>query len=112
MSGGRFIATGGNGGGARQKKKLKMNSIKYNGGRARCPKCKGMLTYDARMRQRLPVGFGFAPGSARFQVDFVEQVGFRGECMDCGGQVFAVKSVRHGKRFPSSVNRKLGAACR
>jgi len=89
--------------------KMKMKMIKYSDS-AKCPKCGGMLAYDATMRQRLPMGFGFAPGSGRFQVDSILMTGFRGECMECEQQVFAVKSQRQVRTFPKSINAKLQKA--
>jgi ribosomal protein S27AE len=86
-----------------------MRTIKYSDS-ATCPKCGGVLFYDAKMKQRLPVGFGFAPGSARFQVDYAESTGWRGECMDCGEKVFAVVSSKHRTKYPRAINRKLQAA--
>lgn len=84
-----------------------MIQVKYNNDKARCPKCKGMLAYDASMTQKLPTGFGFAPGGNKFQVDTIVQKGWRGQCMECETVVFAVKSQRHVTTFPKSINKKL-----
>lgn len=84
-----------------------MLTVLYDRGKAVCPKCKGMLSYDARMKERLPLGFGFTPASHKFQVDCLVRSGFRGECMECGTVVFAVKSQRHSTSFPKSINQKL-----
>jgi len=85
-------------------------TVKYANDTARCPKCRGMLAYDGTFRDRLPLGFGFAPGSSRFRVDCVERKGFTGECMECGTKVLAVKSRRHVTRTPRGINNKLAAA--
>ena len=87
-----------------------LKTVRYNADTAKCPKCGGMLAYDARLTQKLPLGFGFAPGSGRFQVDVLIRKGWRGECMDCGEKVFAVQSERQATRFPSGINRKLKLA--
>jgi len=84
-----------------------MKTVDYNKGNAVCPKCKGMLSYDATMTDKLPLGFGFVPNSHKFQVDCIIRKGFRGECMECQTVVFAVKSQRHSTSFPKSINRKL-----
>lgn len=83
-----------------------MTSIDYQHGKAACPKCGGMLAYDASVKDRLPLGFGFG-ATGQFQVDYVERQGWRGECMECGGKVFAVASRRTITRLPKSINRKL-----
>lgn len=88
-----------------------MNTIKYSENAA-CPKCGGLLCYDATLKDRLPLGFGFAPGSTRFRVDYLERTGFRGECMQCGEKVFAVKSQRATHKHPPKINRKLAALTR
>ncbi len=85
-----------------------MTTIKFSND-AKCPHCGGMLSYDARMSDKLPLGFGFAPGSASFQVDMIERKGWRGECMECLKQFFAVQSQRHATKRPASINRKLAA---
>ena len=86
-----------------------MTTIKFSN-EAKCPKCKtGTLAYDARMTEKLPLGFGFAPGSIKFQIDYVIRKGFRGECMECGEKFFAVQSTRSTTRQPASINRKLAA---
>jgi hypothetical protein len=86
-----------------------MTKIKYSES-ARCPKCGGMIAYDARMTHRLPIGFGFHPGSARFQIDFAESKGWRGECMQCRELVFAITKTRHVAKYPRRLNRQLQAA--
>lgn len=70
--------------------------IKYSE-TARCA-CGGDYSYDASMMVRLPMGFGFV--GSRFQIDVVTSRGWRGECMDCQKQVFAVTSDRHSTKFP------------
>lgn len=86
-----------------------MTTIKYTQ-EAKCPKCKGILAYDATMRQKLPLGLGFAPNSTRFQVDMIERTGWRGECMNCQHQVFAVVREKKITRYPRSINSKIKAA--
>ena len=86
-----------------------MNTIKFRDS-AKCPACGGMLAYDASMTQRLPIGLGFAPNSARFQIDVLERKGWRGECMNCYAPVFAIVSAKHVTRYPRSINRKIQAA--
>jgi transcription initiation factor IIE alpha subunit len=83
-----------------------MRKIKYSD-KAKCPKCGGMLSYDATITEKLPLGFGFAPGSSKFQVDILVSKGWRGECMECGEKVFAVESQRHVTRHPRNINRKI-----
>lgn len=83
-----------------------MNAIPYNNDKARCPKCGGMLAYDARMTEKLPLGFGFN-AAGKFQIDYILRTGFRGECMECGTQIFAVQKERQGSREPRAINRKL-----
>lgn len=85
-----------------------MTTIKYNNGKAVCPKCGGMLAYDARMTDKLPLGFGFVV--VRFQIDWVVRKGWRGECMKCNEQVFAVQSRKHAVSYPKGVNAKIKAA--
>ena len=89
---------------------MNLRMIEYNKGKVTCPKCGGMLSYDASMKDRLPMGFGFAPGSATFRVDYIERKGWRGECMECGEKVFAVVSSKAGVKYPVSINRKITAA--
>lgn len=83
-----------------------MKTLDYQNGKAVCPKCGGMLAYDASVKDRLPLGFGFG-ASGKFQIDCIERKGWRGECMECGGKVFAVVSQKHVTKIPRSVNRKL-----
>jgi hypothetical protein len=84
-----------------------MKSIPYIGGKAVCPDCgKDALSYDARMTQKLPLGFG-DDGKGRFVVDLAISKGFRGECMECRCVVFAVQSTRRGSKYPTVINRKL-----
>ena len=84
-----------------------MTSIPYNNDKARC-KCGGQLCYDARLTQKLPLGFGFVGG--RFQVDFIVKKGWRGQCMECGKKYFAVVSSSQQRRVPKSINRKIKLA--
>ena len=86
-----------------------MKTIPYQNGKAVCPKCGGMLFYDARITQKLPLGLGFMPGSSKFQVDFAISKGWRGEC-ECGQVVFAIVSARRAVKYPAGINRKLALA--
>ena len=86
-----------------------MKSVEYNNGKAVCPKCGGELSYDARITDKLPMGFGFGQGS-KFQIDYVVRRGWRGECMDCYETVFAVVSRHNATKFPAIINRKIEAA--
>ena len=90
--------------------KTDMVHVKYNNDKARCPKCQGMLCYDASMTQKLPIGFGFASDGNKFQMDCIIRKGWRGQCMNCEEVVFAVKSERHVTTFPKSINKKLKLA--
>ena len=58
-------------------------------------KCGGQVMVDGKMRHRVPLGFGFAPGDPRFRFDFAEYEGWYGECLKCGKTVFAYYSKRH-----------------
>ena len=71
--------------------------IKYANGRERCPDCKGQISYDCTIKDKLPIGFGFV--GARFQIDAVERRGHGGECMECFAPIFAVTSRRHIVRY-------------
>jgi hypothetical protein len=83
--------------------------IKYSPSAA-CPApCSGMIAYDARYTENLPIGLGFAPGSTKFQVDSIQVKGFKGQCMKCGATVLAWKSKRHVTRRPRGINRKIAA---
>lgn len=85
-------------------------TVNYCKGKAKCPKCRGMLAYSGSFRDRLPLGFGFADGSGKFRIDCVERKGYAGECMKCDTKVLAVVSRRLVTKFPRSINRKLTAA--
>ena len=89
---------------------MKTARIKYMNGEEVCPKCGGMVCYDATFQQKLPLGFGFAPGETSFRVDSILEKGFRGQCMECGQRVDAIKSRRHVTNRPRSINRKINNA--
>lgn len=86
-----------------------MQTMKFSNS-AVCPKCGGMLSYEAAITDKLPLGLGFAPDSSRFQIDILVRKGWRGQCMDCHAVVFAVKSSRHVTKYPQRINRKIRAA--
>lgn len=85
---------------------MKMTTVKYQNGKVHCPKCGGMIAYDATMTDKLPMGMGFN-GMGKFKIDFVIRKGFRGECMDCYHKVFAVKSITISSKCPKSINEKI-----
>lgn len=74
-----------------------MTTIRFNNS-AKCHKCKGLIAYDAKGTRKLPIGLGFV--TTRFQIDFVKQTGWLGECMSCGEKVFAVTSNKHVTTYP------------
>jgi hypothetical protein len=84
-----------------------MTTIKYSDA-AKCPKCKGELSYDATIKDRLPLGFGFR--GSKFVIDCIARSGFRGECMDCGTKVFAVKTQRRVSVKPRGINDRIKLA--
>lgn len=84
---------------------MKTVYIKYSPD-ARC-KCGGVVFYDGTFKQNLPEGFGFAPGSTRFQVDSIRIKGHYGFCDACGSKVLAWTSRRRVKTFPRSINKKI-----
>jgi len=74
-------------------------TIEYQKGKERCPKCKtGQITYDSKIKDQLPMGFGFV--GTRFQIDVIKRTGFGGECMECGAKVFAVQSRKSVTTYP------------
>lgn len=86
------------------------NLVKYKDKDCRCDKCNGGAMIDGEMTVRLPVGFGFAPGVAKFQVDSLQYKGWHGQCMECGRELLFWKSRRHVTKFPRGVNRRIRQA--
>ena len=76
----------------------------------RCNKCGGQFSSGGIERRRLPLGFGFAPGSDKFQVDFIEIKSYIGFCMSCGDETPVEFSRRRGSRKPAGINRKIARA--
>jgi hypothetical protein len=58
------------------------------------------------------MGLGFAPGSAKFQVDCIRVKGWRGQCEKCRATILAWTSRRHVTRFPKKINQKIQSAKR
>src|SRR5438128_1990749 len=85
-----------------------MKIINYSP-QATCPSCGGMLMFDASITDRLPHGLGFAH-TGKFVIDLIERKGWRGQCMQCFAQVFAIVSQRALRRSPHSVNAKIAKA--
>ena len=83
--------------------------IKYTSKDCRC-ECGGPAAIEGTCSVRMPIGFGFAPGSSSFQVDCITYSGWLGQCMDCAQRILFWKSKRHSTRHPRNINRKLAAA--
>lgn len=76
----------------------------------RCNKCGGQFSAGGVQTRRLPLGFGFAPGSDKFQVDYIEIKSYIGFCWKCGDESPVEFSRRHVTRKPRSINRKIAQA--
>lgn len=75
----------------------------------RCP-CGGEAMIEGTGSVRIPTGFGFAPGSIKFQVDAIRYSGFMGTCMKCGKRLLFWKTRSKTIRFPRNINNKIKAA--
>ena len=77
-----------------------------------CPKCKnkGEVFTDGSMTLKLPAGFGFLPGDAKFSVAVITYKGWIGECSNCRKEVFNWVSRKGGNEYPKSINKKLDKA--
>ena len=76
----------------------------------RCNKCNGDFATGGVQIRKIPTGFGFAPGSASFQVDYIEVKSYTGFCLDCGDESPVEFSRRHVTKKPRGINRKIRAA--
>jgi hypothetical protein len=86
-----------------------MTRIQYQNGKGKCP-CGGEVAYDAKFKEKLPLGFGFAAGSTRFRIDYKIVNGWREECMACERGILAVVSSRFSTSHPAKINQKIAAA--
>ena len=73
-------------------------------------KCGGDVWVGGTATYRLPLGFGFHPGSNKFAIDSVQFKGWHGECEKCKKEVLAYTSRRVVTRTPRKLNRKIAAA--
>lgn len=79
----------------------------------RCPNCQSYeFMIDATVTDRLPVGFGFADNSGKFQIDMIQRKGYHGYCMNCQKENIVYYSRKHITRKPKSINNKLKLARR